>query len=407
MKILQINKAHHHHGGANRYYLELSRILEEKGHEVACFSMKDGKNLPTVYADYFVDHLDFQNPGGLFDRVRASARIVYSTQARQRIGKLIDRFRPEIAHFHNIYHHISPSVLLELEKKGIPVVMTAHDYKLICPNYTLFNGVDICEKCRGGKSYQVLLTSCHGGSVFSGLILATEAYLHRMLGSYEKGLDLIITPSEFMKKILIEFGIPAEKIQFVPNFVDPIPEDLGPDTGDYVLYFGRLSLEKGLATLIRAMSRLPDLSLVLAGDGPQRSELEYLSGKEQVSNVRFVGQKDHVEIEGLIRGCLFTVLPSIWYENCPLSILESMAFGKPVIGSRIGGIPDLIDDGKDGLLFPAGDEEKLSEKIRLLADDSNLLRLFGGNGYKKVKEKYNREVHYRSVLSVYNTLLGK
>ncbi len=406
MNILQVNKFHQSWGGANRYYMELSRILEERGNRVISFSMKEDSNEPSRYSDYFVEHIDLNNPDGLLSRIRCFLRVTYSLDARKKIRKLIGDHRPEIAHIHNIYHQISPSILPVLKNSGIPVVMTAHDYKLVCPNNTLFDGSNICEKCLGGKSYQVMLNRCHNSSFSKGLTLAIEAYLHSLLRSYTECVDTIITPSSFMRNIFITFGVNPDKIVFIPNFVDPIPDKFGDEEDDYILYFGRLSIEKGLRTLISAMQRYPGTRLILAGDGPEREGLEKLSGVLNLTNVQFIGQKNSQETEQLVKNSMFTVITSIWYENCPLSVLESMAQGKPVIGSRIGGIPDLIEDGKDGLLFNSNDVEDLCEKIGTILDDSDYRRELGRNAYLKVKQHFNSEVHYQGISSVYKELIG-
>jgi glycosyltransferase involved in cell wall biosynthesis len=406
MKILQVNKFHYYHGGADGYYLELSRILEEQGHEVSYFSMKNEKNIESPHSTYFVENVDFNAPNGIMNRIKCFTRVIYSFEARRNIKQVVDLYQPDIVHLHNIYHQISPSILPILKKNDLPVVMTAHDYKVVCPNYSLFNGYEICEKCRDGKIYHVLLSGCHNKSIAKGFTLAIEAYLYRFLRTYQDCLDIIITPSMFMKTKFEEYGISSEKIIFIPNFVDPIPVKLERrEEGDYLLYFGRLSREKGLMVLILAMRKHPDLSLIVAGDGPERRHLERLCDKEGIFNVKFVGKKNSKEIKKLIEHCMFTVLPSICYENCPLSVLESMASGKPVIGSQIGGIPDLIENGKDGLLFKAGNDEELSEKIGALAKDKDLRDELGRNSYNKVKQNYSKETHLQSILSVYKNLL--
>jgi len=407
VKILQINKAHHYRGGANRYYMELSRILEEAGHEVVHFSMKDGENVNSPYSDYFVENVDLAGAGTVQERIRCFGRVVYSFQARRRVERLIKEHRPEIAHLHNIYHQISPSILQVLKKNGLRTVLTAHDYKLICPNYTLFDGRDTCEKCLGGKNYHVLTTGCHGGTLATGMTLAIEAYLHLFLGSYRKYLDIVITPSRFMKECLAKFGIPDANIIHVPNFVDPIPENVEPGRGGYILYMGRLSREKGVDSLILAMREFPETPLIIAGDGPERKALEKVSQEEGAGNVQFVGQQGADDLGGLLSGSMFTVVPSIWYENCPLSVLESMAYGRPVIGSKTGGIPDLIGDGEDGLLFSPGDVNDLSDKIGLILGDSEYREELGMNAHLRARQEFTKEAHRDKILSIYSELLDR
>jgi glycosyltransferase involved in cell wall biosynthesis len=406
MKVLQVNKAHHRRGGANLYCLELSRVLEEAGHRVVHFSMKDAANEPCPDADLFVEHVDFDEPGGPLARLHAFGRVIYSPQARRRIGRLVERHRPDIAHLHNVYHQISPSILPALHRRGIPVLLTAHDYKLVCPNYTLFDGDRVCERCLDGQVHRVATTGCHGGSVAKGVTLAFEAFLHRLLGTYVRHLDHVVAPGPFMRDTLVRFGFPADRITVIPNFVDPLPDAPDGAEGDYILYFGRLSREKGLMTLVQAMRRLPGSTLIIAGDGPERGALEAACGGEGPANVRFLGHRTPEEVRRLVGGSRFTVLPSIWYENCPLSVLESMARGRPVVGARIGGIPDLIEDGRDGLLFAPGDADDLAEKIERLEKDGDLRRALGRAAFRKVGRLYSREVHVRSIVSLYERLIG-
>jgi glycosyltransferase involved in cell wall biosynthesis len=406
MKILQVNKFHYNYGGSNRYYLNLSRILELDGHEVAYFSMKGDKNVPSPYSEYFIEPIDYDQIGGPIEMIRSFVNVLYSFEAKKKIGKLLNHFKPDLAHIHNIYHQISPSILPELKGFGIPVVMTAHDYKLVCPNYSLFDGREICERCEGGKrAYHASIGRCHQGTVAKGILLTLESYLHQLLGSYSKGLDLIIAPSQFMKDTLARFGIPEKKVVYVPNFVDPIPEKFEYEEGDHLLYFGRLAAEKGIEILLLAMKNFRDVPLLLAGEGPDKGRFEEITREEGLDNVRFVGKANRSEVESLIRRSKFTILPSIWYENCPLSILESMAYGKPVIGARIGGIPDLIEHDQDGLLFTAGDVDDLSRQIERLLAVRNRLREMGESGHRKVRGLYSKEVHYRSILSIYRRFL--
>jgi len=405
MRILQVNKSHHHRGGANHYYLELSRALVETGNDVINFSMRDDQNDPSPFSSYFVDRVDFNDAGGTIERIKCSGRAVYSLQARKKIRLIIDRFRPNIAHIHNIYHQLSPSFLPILRDHGIPVVMTAHDYKLVCPNYMLFNGEVVCERCVEGEMYNILLEACRNTPLSRRLVLLAEAYLHRILGTYRNSLDVVIAPSMFMKDILDRNARLNARVINIPNFVDPIPAGPKFGGGEYILYFGRLSREKGLSTLIRAVKRFPDSLLLIAGEGPEKRSLEMLCDRENADNVRFIGQKNPTEIRQLIDRCAFSVLPSIWYENCPLSILESMARGKPVVGSRIGGIPELIGDGRTGLLSRAGDVDDLSEKIGRLLKDRDLRVELGRNGYRDVKIRYNKADHCRAILSVYEDLV--
>ncbi len=371
------------------------------------FSMKDKENVSSPYSDYFVENVHMAGARTIPEKIRCFGRVIYSFQARRRVERIINEHRPEIAHLHNIYHQISPSILPVLKKNGLRTVLTSHDYKLICPNYTLFDGRGTCEKCLGGKNYHVLTTGCHGGSLATGMTLAIESYLHLFLGSYRRYLDMVITPSRFMKECFVRFGIPEAKIVYVPNFVDPIPENIEPGRGGYILYMGRLSREKGVDSLILAMREFQETPLIIAGDGPERKALERMSEEEGVGNVRFVGQKESDDLGGLLSGSMFTVVPSIWYENCPLSVLESMAYGRPVIGSKTGGIPDLIHDGEDGLLFSPGDANGLSDRIGLLLGDAGYRERLGRKAHRRARQEFTKEAHRDRILSIYSDLLDR
>lgn len=404
MEILQVNKFHYIKGGADRYYFELSDLLEEKGHSVIFFSMQDPRNRPAPSSEFFVGNVDFDALSSPFAKLAAAGRIVYSFEAKRKMERLLTKHKPAIAHLHNIYHQLSPSVLHALDRAGVPAVMTAHDYKLICPNYLLYAGGRVCERCAGGRFYKVLSSRCRRESFLSGLVLTTEAYLHRFLRTYAT-LERIIAPSEFLRSKLLETGYSTERVVHIPNFVARIPESAAAKGGSYVAYVGRLSREKGLSTLMRAMSALPEVSLKIAGDGPGRNALEELRVSLGAGNIEFVGYLGSQAVEEFISSSSFAVVPSECYENCPLSILEAMCLGKPVIGSSIGGIPELIRDGEDGLLFTPGDEVDLREKIGKLARDRRAAVEMGRRAREKVTTVYSREAHYEKVMEVYRSVL--
>jgi glycosyltransferase involved in cell wall biosynthesis len=379
-------------------------MLEEGGDSVMHFSMKNPFNRPSKYSDYFVSQLDFDELHTIGDKLAAAGRIIYSFETKRKLTELLSMHRPDIAHAHNIYHQLSPSILHALEKFGIPTVMTAHDYKLACPNYLLYNEDHVCERCTGGRFYNALFTRCLRKSFLSGLTLTIEMYLHRMLKTYDT-LRLIIAPSRFLMEKLIESGIPREKMVHVPNFVYDIPETVDGTPGQYVAYLGRLSREKGLRTLIKAVSGLDDLELRIAGSGPIRASLEELTSSLEAKNIRFVGQLKVEEVPSFISSAKFVVVPSEYYENCPLSILETMALGKPVIGAAIGGIPELINDREDGLLFRPADEEDLRSKMEMLAGDTELTIQMGKKAREKILTRYDRETHYNRLIDIYRDVL--
>jgi glycosyltransferase involved in cell wall biosynthesis len=261
----------------------------------------------------------------------------------------------------------------------------------------------VCESCKGHKFYHAALKRCNKGSILNSVINMLEMYLHYLLGYYQN-VNRFIAVSRFYQKKMIDFGFPEEQVVYIPNMIDLDTSHLSKEDDGYALYFGRLSEEKDVVTLIMAMKKIPDLKLVIAGTGPSENLLKELAAKQKINNVEFVGFHSGNSLNRLISQASFTVLPSKWYENCPMSILESFSYGKPTIGARIGGIPELIEDNVDGLHFTPEDEEELSEKLNQMVSIGKMgRREMGINGYEKVKQHHSPEQHYREIMKVYQS----
>jgi len=411
MKILMVNKFYFIKGGSERYFFELSNILMEHGHKVIPFAMKHPNNYSSRYEKYFVDNIEFNLNSDLEKLKKSfkiSGRIIYSLHARKKIEQLIEKTKPDIAHLHMIDHQLSPSILHVLKKHNIPVIQTVHQYKIICPNYLLYNTRThkICEKCVGGHYYHPIFERCHKNSSMAGFILAVESYLHKAMKIYEGNINIFHVPSFFMKEKLEQGGIDKSKIEHLFYTIDINNYSPHFDSEDYFLYFGRLSEEKGLVTLLKAMQKVRNSKLLIIGDGPQRMELESFSLKSQLQNVKFLGAKYGKELKSIVARSKFVVVPSEWYDNSPLVIYESYALGKPVIGSDIGGIPELIEPGKTGLLFQPGNSEELVEKINFLLKHPQLVKEYGINARKKAGKEFSPEFHYHEMYRKYQRLLG-
>lgn len=407
MKILLVNKYFYLKGGPERHIFQIRKILEAKGHQAIPFSMEDERNKPTPYAKYFVSKVDFNSPVSLGDKLRMIPRVIYFLEAREKIEVLIKKANPDIAHLHNIAHQISPSVLHSLKKFDLPVVQTLHDYKLICPTYDMMAGARICEKCRGHRYYQAILQRCNKGSFSFSLLNCVEMYVHKFWQIYEKNVDLFIAPSSFLRNKVIEFGINGKKVVHIPNFIDAERYSPKFNGENYLVYFGRVSREKGLFTLVQAMRDIKTSKLLIIGEGELKKDLEKYILQKNIASIKFLGHIKGERLKTTIRNSLFTILPSEWYENCPYSVLEAFALGKPVIGSNIGGIPELIEDGVDGLLFEPGNAEDLSAKISYLLNRTYLVQQMGGNARKKVKEEYNPELYYGRLMEIYQRLMRR
>ena len=406
MKILMLNKYYYLKSGAERYYFDLTKLLEDHGHTVIPFSMESERNLPSPWAKYFVPNVEYAGPMSAGRKMAAALRTIYYPLARRNMERLIAETRPDIVHAHNIYHQLSYSPLRAARRHGIPVVLTAHDYKLVCPNYSFLSGTEICEKCGTGSYYRALLQRCGKGRLTNSLILMLEAYFNRKMADVVRLIDVIIAPSRFMGDKFVEHGIPPRKVIHHFNALDL--KSYTPRFGGdgYMVYLGRLSREKGVATLIRAMKRVPGVPLKILGEGEEKDALLRYVADQKIAGVEFLGYRTGVELLEIIRNASFVVVPSEWYENSPYSVLESFALGKPVIAARIGGIPELVEDGKNGYLFTSKNAEELAERINLLASDETRVREFGRNGRAKVERDFDPERHYRFILDTYERLAG-
>lgn len=405
MKILQVNQFYYPRGGAERYFLDLTKALENQGHEVAVFSMHHPKNWPTVWNKYFISRISF-NEKSLKYHLKTPGRVLYSLEAKRKFSQLLDNFQPDIIHIHNIYHHLSPSILSVAKKRKIPVVMHLHDYKLICPNQSLFMKGAYCERCRPNKYYQCLLNRCVKDSFSASALATIEMYLHHsLLKIYEKNISLFIAPSQFMKDTMIRFGQAASKIEVIYN---PYSQQLEQKSTqkyipeEYLLYFGRLTLEKGIETLIKtaAISQKP---VLIAGEGPNEKNLKRLV-KELKAPVKFLGFQENEYLKKLIVEAEAIVIPSIWAENMPLNLLEAMSLGKIVIASKIGGLPEIIKDGENGLLFKPGDSLDLVRQINRL---TNIDQSAVSRAAQKTSLNFSPQKNLEEILRVYDKFINK
>jgi len=400
LKILLVNKYFFMRGGAEAVFFDTAELLRARGHRVIDFSMRHPRNFSSFFSKYFVSEIDFRQSGSLSRKIKAGARLLYSRRAGRQIEKLVKKEKPRLAHLHNIYHHISPSIIPVLKKHGIPVVMTLHDYKLLCPVYTLFNRGEICVRCLPGKYYWCLLKKCRNDSYGASLLNTFEMYLHHKILDVYGSVDIFISPSRFLRNTMEKCGF-GNKVYYLPNFLKP--EDYLPDYAgreNRIVYFGRLSPEKGLFTLLSALKGLP-LRCWIIGDGPSREKLKERVEKESISNISFRETQSPEKLKKLISKSLFVVLPSEWYENSPRSVIEAFALGKPVVASRIGGIPELVKDYKTGLTFEPGNAEDLRAKLELLSRDHGLAEKMGRVARKFVEENLNPEKHYRELMKIY------
>lgn len=373
MKVLLVNKFLYIKGGVETYLFKLGETLTRHGHEVEYFGLADDRNIVGNRAKSYVSSLDFGT--GIRHNLTAPFRIIYSAEARRKLRRVLADFQPDIIHFNNIQFHLTPSVILEAERyrhrcgKKVKLLYTAHDYQLVCPSHGLFDTqVQICEKCLGGNYTHCLRTKCVKNSRMKSLLGMLDAYLWRASKAYTY-LDCIICPSRFLKGKLDTWPRLAKRTVALHNFIEP-QELLPVEKKGYVLEFGHLSRDKGTNTLLAAAARLPETQFVFAGYGEAEKDIAALP------NATFVGFKTGEELKTLIQQAAVSVCPSECYENCPFAVIESQMYGTPVIGSRRGGIPELIREGETGLLFEAADAADLEAKLRqILETPGELMRM--------------------------------
>ena len=405
MNIIQAHKFYWWRDGASNYALYLSELLEKDGNRVIPFAMRHKNNLSSKYDKFFVSELELQDPGkvGLRKKISSVFRMMYSVEARKRMKELLREEKIDMLHLHNIYHHISPSILPVAKKKGIPVVMTLHDYKLICPNYTMFHHGKIHEEDCKGWYLNCVKNKCMKDSRLQSLIVAKEMFFHhKVMKYYEKYVDKFIAPSQFIMKKCIEFGWPKEKFVHIPHPIDMSKFSVQNQNKGYVAYVGRLSEEKGIKVLLSAAERTKDVQYKIVGEGPLLEELKVEVSKKGLSNIEFTGFKSGKELEEIIKNARLLVLPSLWYENYPISVLEAKSMGKVMVGSNIGGLREMLP--KDMLVKP-GDVEELAGAIEKWHSTSEGEREKRGLELRKEVEKVNDPVkHVQEIEKLYKSL---
>jgi len=407
LRILLVNTYHFYGGGDSTYTFNLAELLRSKGHKVAFFAMQDERNLPDPNSDLFVSNIDFRDLNkrhGITNGVRVLTRTIYSKEARQKFHQIINRFSPDIIHLQNIMGHISPSIILETRKRNIPMVWTLHDYKLICPNthFLLDTTGEICEACSGGRYYQPVLKRCKKGSLLASSMASLEAYSHRLMKVREK-IDAFITPSKFLRTKLVANGFIPVKVHHIPHFLPEIFFQVKSKNDNYMLYLGRLTTIKGVNILMEASRKVPDIRIRLAGrlEEPFKSKLLNLLP----NNVEYLGVVHDKELRQLLANSTALVMPSVWYENQPFSILEAFACKKPVIASNLGGMKELVAHKERGLLVHPGNVDALAEAMLRLAESPQEVSRMGDNAREYAVANHAQDVHYRQMMNVYTQVM--
>ena len=398
MRVLLANKYLYLRAGAETVMFQEWEHLVRSGIDVMAFSMLHSENIPSLYSPYFVSNKEYRS-GALLHRLRSALSLVHSREAVCKIEKLIDHARPDLVHCHNVYHQLTPSIIKAAKDRGIPVVLTVHDQKPVCPARTRSRHGQPCSLCLSGNFRHVVRHRCADGSFAHSALLYTEAVVQRWLGSYEN-VDRFLAPSRYVYDSL-HGRFPSEQLVLLYNGVDtakikPTHRDHG-----YVLYCGRVAPGKGIETLLRAASH-GGWPLVIAGDGPL---LEAVRSRT-ASNVRFTGHLQDDELTSIEASASVVVAPSTNPENCSMSVLEAMAYGKAVVATRNGGTPELVDDGVTGFLFDAGDHGQLAAFVDRLLSDRSLRAQMGKQARLRVEARFSLEQHNAGLTKIYELVIN-
>jgi len=402
MKILMAHKFLYESAGAEAYVLRLGEYFRSIGHEVQYFGMEEERNVVGNEWNILTKNIDFHKKS--LGSLVYPFKIIYSVEARRKMGRLLRLFKPDIIHLNNINYQLTPSIIYEARKFKIPVVMTAHDYQLICPNHLLYqvtNGV-ICEKCVKSGFSHCIRNNCIHGSKLRSILGCMESMLYHGLNTYSL-IDKIICPSAFLETKFLDKKVFRGKTIVMHNFIQKVEKDQNIQKKDFVLYFGRYSKEKGISTLIEACKRIPEIQFVFAGGGPIEDIVD--AAQNSAANIKNVGYQRGEALKKLISEARFTVINSEWYENCPFSVMEAQMYGTPVMGADIGGIPELIQNGKTGLLFQSGNVDEMAEKISALWRNPGLLEEMTNNCLKA--EFDTLDVYGGKILDLYRQLINK
>lgn len=399
MKIVVANNYFYLRGGSERVMFDEIYSLIKYGYDVIPFSRSSDLNEISKYDEYYLPVTDYEKINSK-EKIHAAVNVVYSYPMKVAFSKLLDAVNPSLVHAHNIYSGLTNSIIDASKMRDIPFIMTLHDLKLVCPSYLMLNHGNICELCVSGDFIHCAIQRCHKESIAASIVNTTEAYFNKIFKKYD-WVSCFICPSKFLLEKVASAGYPRNKLLYVPNAIDSNTYRPNTQKGKYVLYVGRLSKEKGVLTLLQAFKRL-NVPLRIAGTGPIQNECKEFVSLHDMNHVTFEGYCQGEKLEELFRQAAFLIIPSEWYENAPMSVLEAFAYGKPVIGSNIGGVPEQIIPGETGYLFEAGNTDALMEAVVSLWENSIKIENMGRTSRQSIETKYCLSQHMQRLTQIYN-----
>jgi len=392
MRVLIAHNAYQHRGGEDAVLEAEAQLLTSRGHKVLA---------------YYRSNDELRDRRG-FAWLRMGVETVWASQSFREVKALIEKEKPDVAHFHNTFPLISPSAYYACAQSAIPVVQTVQNYRLLCPGATLLRDGEVCEECLGRSvPWPGVVHACYRDNRAATAAVVSMLAVHRAMGTWQEKVDVYVAATEFSRRKFIEGGLPAQRIVVKPNFMvrDPGPKQ-GP--GEYALFVGRLSEEKGPLVLLKAWARLHQrIPLKIAGDGPLREGLGRETAAMRLEGVELLGQLASKDIAGLLHGARFLVFPSVWYEGFPMTILEAFACGVPAIASRLGSMAEIVEDGKTGLHFTAGDDRDLAAKVEWAWGHEKEMEEMGRAARREFEEKYTSAANYKRLMEIYEMAMAK
>ena len=401
MRILHVNKYLYRRGGAEAYMLDLAGMQAARGDDLAYFGMQHPDNDQSRYAAHFPALVELDPPpSSLAGRARAVARMFWSPSSREGMAAVLTEFEPDVVHLHNVYHQLSPSILAPLRTRPTRVVMTLHDYKLVCPSYQMLDHGRPCDACLRGGFRQAARRRCKDGSLGASAVLAAETWWHRVSRAYDR-IDTFVSPSQFLADTVVRGGIDADRVEVVRHPVATTGVATKSTAGGDLLYAGRISHEKGLDVLIEAVARVLGARLLVAGEGPTEAEARARAEAIAPGRVHFLGRLAKAELYDVIRASIAVVVPSRWHENQPMAVLETFACGVPVVTTELGGLPELVSPGDDGHVVPADDADALAAALRRVVDEPARALTMGRAARAKAEIWFAPERHLEALDSLY------
>jgi glycosyltransferase involved in cell wall biosynthesis len=402
MKIISAHKYYYDRDGASRYQLEVNRLLEENGHTVVPFAMNLPENIKTSWSKFFVSPVQTQNVSLGLGGLKTFFRMLYGWESRDKMSSLVKEFSPDVAHVHNIYTQISPSVLDALGEAGVPVVMTVHDYHLVSPNYMMWHDGRI-ENLRARGVACATLSRFHKNSYTASFAQASVFHLHKFLRLYDRNISKFVCPSEFVRTQMIKAGYSERKTLTLPHFIDLKGKTPCSGGDGSVLFVGRFVEEKGTLFVLELAKKISSVKFVLIGDGPLMADVR--SRAREMKNVEVVGWVERNGLAEYYKKASVVLVPSLWHEVFGLVALEAMAYGKPVIASDRGGLPEVVVDGDTGIICAAGNIEMWADAISNLLNDESVATTLGANGRARAEKFYSPFEHVKKLEEIFTHVL--